>query len=131
MWPSIRDGDRILIEPVRLSTLRIGDVIVYDDGRKVVAHRLIRIGQQGAEVRFTAKGDCLRGPDPPLASASVAGRVVAVERGRRRLNLDSPWRRLWALALVLFGAQVPVLLRLWRVWPPATQERTLVENDEA
>lgn len=90
MHPFIENGDILVVEPSNGAQAHIGDVIFYHrpDGR-LIAHRLIRIQNQGDSVALITQGDSLRCPDPPLRPEQVLGRVIAVERDGRFLGLDS------------------------------------------
>lgn len=93
MYPHIRYGEVIHIQPARLSGLAIGDVAVYVAGRRMVAHRVVSKGKDEHGPFVVTKGDSFPASDAPVRPEQVLGKVVAVEKGRRRLALDTPWRR--------------------------------------
>jgi hypothetical protein len=88
MQPLIRPGDTLLIAPACASELRLDDVAVLarDDG-PLWAHRVIALHP------LTLRGDNNCGIDPPVDSASVIGRVVAIRRRGRLADLDVPLNR--------------------------------------
>ena len=45
MYPHIRFGEVIHVEPVGISGLVVGDIVVYTSDRRMVAHRVIRRGE--------------------------------------------------------------------------------------
>lgn len=53
MSPFLKDGDDILIKKVEISTLKEGDVILYNSNRVLVVHRIISIGKDS----IITKGD--------------------------------------------------------------------------
>lgn len=97
MQPLVRRlRDRVTIIPIR-RPLRKGDIVLFQraDGVYVV-HRLIAIGEQTVQTL----GDNCPSPDSPIPVSSVLGIVTYVQRGKRRLHVDSSaWRlagRIWS-----------------------------------
>jgi signal peptidase len=101
MWPLIRDGDVLLVQPVDAGAVRVGDTVLFhcSTGR-VLAHRVIRVRTTGTDRRFTVQGDARPRPDGQIGEEQVYGRVVSVERGRVRIDLRRPPMRIlaWAAA---------------------------------
>jgi signal peptidase I len=98
MYPFVRTGDMLLIEPKIPSELKIGDLVLYrrESGVHIV-HRLIR---KNGLTSLITRGDGLFYDDPPVPVDQVLGRVIAVERDGRSRKLDSPlnkvFGRVWA-----------------------------------
>jgi len=88
MFPRVRDGDIVIIEPVAPAALAIGDIVVYRGSEAVVAHRLIGRCHRDGRMQLTVKGDFLRRSDGPVLPEAVLGRVVAVERANRTMGPD-------------------------------------------
>ena len=88
MSPTIRDGEAVTVEPIDARDVRRGDIILYRHGRKVTAHRVVEVrrGEREPPV-FVTRGDASAACDDPVAAAQVLGRVVAVERHERKINL--------------------------------------------
>jgi signal peptidase I len=79
MRPTIVAGDLAIIQPVNISTIHVGDIVVYKDGLIDVIHRVIKIQGSGASTVLTVKGDNNAVPDGvPVTSNLLVGRVVAV-----------------------------------------------------
>lgn len=89
MWPAIRDGERILVAPVRPERLRIGDVAQYVVAEGTRVHRLLARSRGADGLRFAFVGDNDDAPPDLVAAADLVGRVVAVERAGRVVRLDS------------------------------------------
>jgi phage repressor protein C with HTH and peptisase S24 domain len=81
MRPAIADGEAVVVEP--LTTLCPGEIFLYRGERGLRAHRLLRI--EGEHLIF--RGDRAVDDDPPVPRETVAGRVIAVERGGREVGL--------------------------------------------
>ncbi|MBI4769088.1 MAG: S26 family signal peptidase, partial [Chloroflexi bacterium] len=87
MAPTLRPGDRVLVQFVALRDLAPGDILLCGHGGLLLAHRLMALRR--AEPRLLTKGDALRAFDPPLPSGALLGRVVTVERDGRKIELHS------------------------------------------
>jgi len=91
MYPFVRTGDMLLIEPKKPDEFNIGDIIFYRRPTGVyVAHRLIK--KNGTTTLIT-KGDNVPYYDEPVPIEQVLGRVVSVERDGRLRMLDSGLHR--------------------------------------
>lgn len=90
MQPAIGDGDRVLVAPVAPAAARVGDVLQYATADGLRIHRLLgrRRSPTGAP-GFLLAGDNSDDPPDLVDSASVLGRVVAVERAGVVRRLDS------------------------------------------
>ena len=100
MRPSIHDGDRVLVAH-GWAGVRRGDVVVFRQAGKLVAHRVVRITDGAAGPTFLTKGDNTPRFDPPLSAGEIVGRVLAVERDGRHVVLDTAaWRMVgWLIAV--------------------------------
>lgn len=102
----LRSGDRIVVEGVAPSDLRYGDIVVFESPLSgLVVHRLMwQVPPRGVPRAVFTKGDALAFCDRPIAVSDVVGRVVEIERGRRRRKM-SPSRRCagWIAAAVTWG----------------------------
>ena len=100
MHPFIRDNDVIEVKPINGSESRLGDVLLYRTPQKgMVAHRLVKKQGENESVVLVTKGDSLLNLDRPVLSENVLGKVVAIESGKRKTNLDNPLGRLTNLFL--------------------------------
>lgn len=112
MRPWIRDGDLVSVDPCPPRCIRRGDVILgCNDAGRVLVHRVIRLDQAGGHLVCVTRGDALIGADAPLREEQVWGRVVAVERDGKRINLD---RGVIRIVGRLWGSLTPFRCRLAR-----------------
>jgi signal peptidase I len=96
MHPSIRNLDVLVARPVEGSPMRLGEVVLYRGGEgRLVVHRVVGRAQNGES--FKVRGDAVKGPPSTVARSRVLARVVAVERGGKRIDLDAPDARLVGL----------------------------------
>ncbi len=89
MYPLIKNGNIIVVEPRNGNTVNIGDVIFYrrPDG-SVTAHRLIKINEKRDSKALMTKGDSLGNFDPPVVGEQVMGKVILIESHKRKLRLN-------------------------------------------
>jgi signal peptidase I len=78
MHPTIQDGEVVVVRPVSLERIAVGDVILAETDRGMVAHRLIRV-ERGAAL-LILRGDAQATETDAVTVAQVVGKVVAVER---------------------------------------------------
>lgn len=71
MYPSIRSGDMLEVEPAAASDLRAGDVVLTRAPRGLTAHRIIKIDSACVVTR----GDNALRSDGPLPISAIVGRV--------------------------------------------------------
>lgn len=100
MLPLIQNGDNVLVEH-GVGRINRGDIIVFLQADKMVAHRVLRIERKGASFTLTAKGDNNPYFDPPVEVKQVIGRVLKIKRGDDWISIDTPgWRFLgWLIAV--------------------------------
>lgn len=78
MFPVLKDGFRIKIEPIDSEKIDIGDIIVFNDIDKLVVHRVIGKIKKGNYFSFVEKGDNNHFIRIRLAE-EVVGRVVVAD----------------------------------------------------
>ncbi len=103
MKPLINSGDVVTITRAEPARLRIGDVAAFHHSDTVIVHRII--GRRGSPPTFRHMGDA-GNISTNAAAAQVIGRVSAVKKPGRHIDLDSPRYRManpvmgWRLRLV-------------------------------
>ncbi len=89
MWPTIRPGEAITVEPATATEVKSKDIVLYRTGRGVIGHRVVRIANQDGEFVLLARGDADQGASEPVAAKQLLGKVVAVERYGCCIDLTS------------------------------------------
>jgi signal peptidase I len=118
MNPTVRDGDRLRVVPVAERDVKQGQIVLLQTpGGRVVAHRIRRIGRESGRRLLTLRGDSLRRDDGVAPCTQVLGRIVAIERGGRTIDLESPFHRVLANGIACF----PWLTS--RIWPRISRFR--------
>jgi len=110
MAPLLRPGDHVYVQKADPGRLAKGELVVLRRETDLAVHRLIAM--DGGEGCLT-KGDNLPHSDPPIPAADILGRVVAIEQGRRTIDLTQvKWvhtnrmlgtLNMWETHLVQFG----------------------------
>jgi signal peptidase I len=90
MLPTIQDGDILHVATVSPAKLKAGDIVLFKDGDKFKAHRIIRRRKGG----FVTRGDAGIDADGEIAARQILGKVVGKESGGKRvIVLDNAGNR--------------------------------------
>src|SRR5947208_13531339 len=95
MQPTIEDGELITVAPVGPGSVKRGDILLYQNERGVVAHRVVGVVKGTVTINggdsppYLIRADASVSCDPPVAREQVIGRVVAVQRAGRSRPLDN------------------------------------------
>lgn len=101
MFPLIRDGDDVVIENAAPSRLRPGDIVSYQQGKRLITHVLHSSFPIGRRRLLFCKGLTNNYGDMPVFSDRVVGRVTKIRRGGKTIvpepvpvesGLPLPWR---------------------------------------
>lgn len=80
MYPSIKPGSVILIEPIAIKGRPVpGEIIAIKRENGLVVHRLIKIVIKNGVRTFVARGDSNAYADNPVNYERIAGRIVGAE----------------------------------------------------
>jgi hypothetical protein len=94
MRPEIPDGARLnLCAP---NQIRLGDIVLFTAGDRLVAHRVIRRDPK----RVLTIGDSCASPDAPIPRERILATVRSVRIGSRSFDCSAPFPRCRAFILV-------------------------------
>jgi signal peptidase I len=80
MFPCIRPGSLILIEPLNVRGLpREGEIIAVKRENGLIVHRISKIINKNGTVTYIARGDSNAYADNPVKIDRIAGRIVRAE----------------------------------------------------
>jgi len=95
MHPLVRDGDVLLVHPIKDQLLNVGDIVLCRlPSGSLVVHRVIQWKNGLNGLNLTIQGDSVSEPDGVIALADVYGRVSTIERDDRYIDMRRPLIRL-------------------------------------
>jgi signal peptidase I len=104
MRPAIEDGDLIIIEPIKDSPVKQGDIILYQTRfDTAVIHRVVRIEKAASGRSVLTRGDASAQTDIPAPLHRILGRVRQVERAGERINVGRPRNKFIERIISLIG----------------------------
>jgi signal peptidase I len=117
MVPSIFPGDVLVVRREAIGKISCNDIVLFSQGGRWFAHRVIHIPNEGARPSFITRGDALPADDPPVTEHEFLGQVAALDRGRRLVMLTGPeaaWSKFlrWA---VRKSHRVTLVLLRWNL----------------
>ncbi len=80
MYPTLKNGMRVEVQPVEYDELRVGDIVVFNSGNGIICHRLLKKSNRLCHL----KGDTNLHSDHPVIWAQVIGKVTRI--------VDDNWR---------------------------------------
>ena len=92
MFPFFLEGDQITLASYKNTEPKIGDIIVFFQGERLIIHRLIQIQKNTSKgtPRYILKGDNQQTADSPVEKEKIFGKAVLIHRGSNTIKLDSP-----------------------------------------
>ena len=120
MRPLLRAGDMVEVERVPPAELRAGDIVVVQRQGEFVTHRLLRVDERG----WHTHGDGTRSLDVPVAADEIVGRVVTLERGEKRLDLQPARWRVSDRMIRMIDCWKLSVLGAARRWQPRTENQS-------
>jgi len=80
MYPTIKPGTVILIEPVRKKgPPGVGEIVAIKKEKGIIVHRIVKVISEEGVRKYIARGDSNSRPDPPVTANVIIGRVTGVE----------------------------------------------------
>lgn len=134
MTPAIRDGDTVLVAPVRARDLRVGEIVLSQTANeKFVVHRILRRRRQQDCLSFLLKGDLCHSPDGWVDGSRILGRAIQVRRQGRVARLHGGGQRLWGPLAAAFSSWnvFNSSLVLWLVRARARVRRSRISSPGA
>ena len=99
MYPTIKDGEAVTVEPISPNNVRCGDIVLYKSDHRVIAHRIVGVRKrEGGPLSFILRGDASESCDEPVRADEILGKVISVERDGRNINLTSRRSKLLRVA---------------------------------
>ena len=113
MFPFLRKGDLLTIEPLSMDKIKHGDVVVFERDEKWIAHRVIKIHSNDGLTEFTTRGDARVSNDPPVRKENYIGIVSYLERNNTCISLTSFRKKISTQLHLLGGLLLSHFLNFW------------------
>jgi len=98
MFPFLRKGDLLTVEPVPMETIKRGDIVVFEMEEKWIAHRVIKIRNSTKALEFLLRGDTCMAFDPVVDKENFIGSVQVFTRKNSKKVLSkgvlNTWRKI-------------------------------------
>ena len=107
MYPVLQEGDICFVEKCSTEELKRGDIIVFRDGKKLIAHRLLHIQKTDNGYLLKTRGDNNRFDDNPFTDEFLTGKLVRYQRNNKTCSFNSlsmRGRRFSAVAFPSFSS---------------------------
>lgn len=82
MLPTVWPGDTLVIEPANNRDVSEGDIVMFSNGQRLVAHRLVAKARGSSDLIET-QGDAVSSPDSPVVQDDLLGKVSLILRNGR------------------------------------------------
>lgn len=89
MHPLLCIGEEVYIEPATASELQVGEIAAFETSTGLVIHRIVLRQAGGKSIQLLEMSDTQLRAEP-VESEAVIGRVIAIGRGKRRIDLRRP-----------------------------------------
>lgn len=89
MFPFLQNGDIALIQKLAVKELKVGNVIVFKQADKWIAHRLLKTKIMQGRLIFLTKGDAAVHADTPFTEEHYAGKIIAIFRNGEKIKIDT------------------------------------------
>jgi signal peptidase I len=138
MWPAIPAGSVVDVQRISAADIRLGDVVVWQKGPDLIAHRVVQKVRSDAALLLRTRGDNCADCDQLLSPQQVLGRITGIRQGqdtpRRATGQPSPeaviWVTWWHVRSFLssVGRILPVSIRRPLVWVRDRTEHLLSQG---
>lgn len=112
MFPFLRNGDLLTVEPVSMDKIKRGDVVVFESEEKWIAHRVIKIRSNAEGLEFLLRGDTCVTLDPPVNKENFIGVVYEYYRLGKQRKTNGVSRKLWTKLILIKFTMYPLVARV-------------------
>ncbi|ADQ79266.1 ABC transporter related protein [Paludibacter propionicigenes WB4] len=106
MYPALKAGDIGFVQKCDEKDLNKGDIIVFNQNGRLVAHRLIGMFTRDDIQFIIAKGDKNSYTDNPITIESLIGKVYSFQRGNKKKKIDSTKMKLNKFVALHFSTPI-------------------------
>jgi signal peptidase I len=112
MYPCIKPGSIILIEPINVKGMPVaGEIVAIRRESGLIVHRISKIIKNNGITAYVARGDSNAYADNPVGSDKIAGRIIRAETSGENQTLADIrikarpnyfWNRIRVICLILW-----------------------------
>ncbi len=102
MFPFLRKGDLLTVEPVSMDKIKRGDVVVFESEEKWIAHRVIKIRNVTDGLEFLLRGDTRLAFDPLVNKGNYVGVIQVFSRKNGVKNITNKGLLFWKNIILAF-----------------------------
>jgi signal peptidase I len=105
MYPTIRDGETLIVQPIEPARVAVGDIILHAVDQRLIAHRVVRIvnSKSAAACEFIFKADASSSLNEPVKPSQILGKVVSIERNGTTIDPYGLKAKLACLPRLIFN----------------------------
>jgi len=100
MWPTIPAGSVVDVQEISAADIRLGDVVVWQQGADLIAHRVVQKVRSDGTLLLRTRGDNCTNCDHLLSPQEVLGRVTTIRQGQATPRGATGQQRLEAVVWV-------------------------------
>ncbi|MDI6734757.1 MAG: signal peptidase I [bacterium] len=90
MWPFFHPKDQVLLKMgISYEEIKIGDIVLYENGEYFILHRVINIQNKVTLKNFLLKGDFLLINDGMIPSDEIIAKVVLLKKCQMIINIEN------------------------------------------
>ena len=96
MDPLIREGDVVLVKPIKKDDIMLGDILAFKqkDSQIITGHRLIKVTRFPDRVSYILQGDFSTSGADEIFYEDIIGKVVGLQRDDRVFAIDTLYERI-------------------------------------
>ncbi len=88
MFPLLRKGDEVYIQPAQAYEIRLGEITAFETSSGLIIHRIISIQHTPTGIRLLQMSD-VELLTSWVKEQAVVGRVISIRRENRQIDLQS------------------------------------------
>jgi len=93
MVPAIWPGDALVVERTTSSKVALGDIVLFSNPHRFVAHRVIEENGDAGTGRVLTRGDAMATADAPIRPGEILGKVSCIVRNGKCFEPKKSLRR--------------------------------------
>ena len=113
MSPLLEEGNVVRVRRAEATRIRVGDIIAFKEGSKVVVHRVIGRFSTSGQLILRHRGDAGESSGEVLAE-NLIGKIFVIEKDERKIFLDS---RRYILSNMILGWRLMLVDIIDRIHP--------------